>query len=217
MRAVLRFVFFHFYHSFAWTYDLVAAVVSLGRWQAWELAAVPHLLGRRILELGFGPGHLQVELHQQGFLALGLDESQQMIRQAVGNLARNRFQPRLTRGLAQTMPFAAESFDSVLAVFPTEYIIDAKTLGEIRRVLRAGGRLVVVPMAWPTGTTWPERLADGLFRITGQREDFTEDYSERISAGFRAAGFRVDLRLERQPRSVAMVVVAEKFCVCESE
>jgi len=69
------------YHPFAWTYDLVAAIVSLGRWQDWLMQAMPYLSGR-VLEIGFGPGHLQVALNEAGMQAFGLDESRQMGRQA---------------------------------------------------------------------------------------------------------------------------------------
>ncbi|NMC80811.1 MAG: hypothetical protein GYA59_15725, partial [Chloroflexi bacterium] len=31
------------YHSFAWTYDGVAAVVSLGRWKGWVYSVIPFL------------------------------------------------------------------------------------------------------------------------------------------------------------------------------
>jgi hypothetical protein len=48
MREFLRFFFHHFYHGFAWTYDFVAAVVSIGRWQHWGFAALPHLRGPRV-------------------------------------------------------------------------------------------------------------------------------------------------------------------------
>ena len=53
-------VFFHLlYHPFAFTYDLVAAVVSFGQWKNWGQSILPFIDGTRILELGHGPGHLQ--------------------------------------------------------------------------------------------------------------------------------------------------------------
>ncbi|MEW6241946.1 MAG: class I SAM-dependent methyltransferase, partial [Chloroflexota bacterium] len=53
-------VFYHWlYHPFAWVYDFVAAVVSLGRWNEWIMTVMPLIEGTRILELGHGPGPLQ--------------------------------------------------------------------------------------------------------------------------------------------------------------
>ncbi|MCX6066918.1 MAG: class I SAM-dependent methyltransferase, partial [Chloroflexi bacterium] len=151
MRKLLRLLFHHFYHRFAWTYDFVAAFVSVGRWKDWILTALPHIRGTRILEIGFGPGHLQVELNRQGFQALGLDESREMASRARKNLFRNGFPSALTRGYAQSLPFAANSIDSVVATFPSEYIIERRTLAEIHRILKPGGRLIIVPTAWIGG------------------------------------------------------------------
>src|SRR5512135_8808 len=73
--------FFHLlYHQLAWCYDLVAAMVSLGRWQMWVECALPYLEGR-VLEIGPGPGHLQDAMHKRGWLAFGVEESWQMCRQ----------------------------------------------------------------------------------------------------------------------------------------
>ena len=75
--------FFHLlYHQFAWTYDWVAAIVSLGRWKDWISATLPYLDGPLVLEIGHGPGHLQVALQAKGIQAVGLDASAQMGRQA---------------------------------------------------------------------------------------------------------------------------------------
>lgn len=203
----MRFFFHHFYHALAWTYDLVAAVVSIGRWQMWGRAALPYLRGKRILELGFGPGHLLVELNRSGFQAVGLDESPQMIRQARRNLARNKFPISLSRGYAQFLPFASQSFDSVVATFPSEYIADPRALAEARRVLKEDGRFVVVPVAWMGGKSLLERGAQWLFNITGQGREGVEERIMAFSAeaGFRAVCSRVEIH-----HSTVLVVVAEK-------
>jgi ubiquinone/menaquinone biosynthesis C-methylase UbiE len=52
--------------SFAWSYDLVAAVVSLGQWNHWVGSVLPYLPGVNILEIGHGPGHLQRLLKRFG-------------------------------------------------------------------------------------------------------------------------------------------------------
>ena len=147
-------IFFNLlYHPFAWMYDLVAGIVSLGRWRGWVLQARPFLRGR-VLELGFGPGHLQEALEQAGLEAFGLDESRPMARQARRRLRRQKYPVRLANGYAQGLPFQGNSFDCVAATFPSEYIFEAQTLAEIRRVLRPHGRLVIVPSAWITGRGW---------------------------------------------------------------
>ena len=208
MRKLLSIFFDLLYHSFAWTYDLVAAVVSLGRWQEWVLQARPYLNGR-VLEIGFGPGHLQVALNEAGMETFGLDESRQMARQAHRRLRRGKYPLRLINGYAHSLPFPGASFDCVAATFPSEYIFEAQTLGEIRRVLRPGGKLVMIPSAWITGQRWLERLAAELFRVTGQAgalELVLPGMKRRIAE----SGFAVRHELVEARGSRVLVVVGEK-------
>jgi ubiquinone/menaquinone biosynthesis C-methylase UbiE len=207
MRKFMRFFFHHFYHALAWTYDFVAAVVSIGRWKDWGRAALPHLRGKRVLEIGFGPGHLLVEMNRSGFQAAGLDESPQMIRQAKRNLSWNNLSVALSRGYAQFLPFASDSFDSVVSTFPSEYIADPRTLAEVRRVLKEEGRFVIVPAAWTGGKSLLERGSRWLFRVTGQSGQGLEARITDFLAehGFSAICSQVDIR-----HSTVLVVVAEK-------
>jgi ubiquinone/menaquinone biosynthesis C-methylase UbiE len=207
MRKFMRFFFHHFYHALAWTYDFVAAVVSIGRWKDWGRAALPHLRGKRVLEIGFGPGHLLVEMNRSGFQTAGLDESPQMIRQAKRNLSWNNLSVALSRGYAQFLPFASDSFDSVVSTFPSEYIADPRTLAEVRRVLKEEGRFVIVPAAWTGGKSLLERGSRWLFRVTGQSGQGLEARITDFLAehGFSAICSQVDIR-----HSTVLVVVAEK-------
>jgi ubiquinone/menaquinone biosynthesis C-methylase UbiE len=50
----------------------------------------------------------------------------------------------VTQGNVRELPFGDATFDSVVSTFPTEYIADPIALHEIARVLRPGGRLIVV-------------------------------------------------------------------------
>jgi ubiquinone/menaquinone biosynthesis C-methylase UbiE len=209
MRKLLQLFFHHFYHSFAWTYDFIAAVVSVGRWKEWGFTALPYVRGPRVLEIGFGPGHLQVELSRSGFHTFGLDESRQMIQHARANLMRNRLPVALSRGYAQFLPFATDSLDSVVATFPSEYIADHLTLTEIRRVLKPSGRLVLIPMAWIWGKSLTDRAAKWLFRVTSQGEELTGNFESKIKTLFTEAGFRVEIIHTEILHSTVLIVVAE--------
>ncbi len=147
LSRLLTVFFYHLYHTFARFYDLVASIVSLGHWKKWVTSAVPYLEGPRILELGFGPGHLQVALGKSGNLfVIGLDESRQMAEIAAKRLRQNKFSNpnRLIRGRAEYLPFLSSTFDTVVATFPTPYIIRTESIAQILRVLKPGGRLVVL-------------------------------------------------------------------------
>jgi len=195
------------YHSFAWTYDIVAAVVSLGQWRAWVMSIAPYLTGPRVLELGHGPGHLQAHLLAEGRQAYGLDESRQMGWLARKRLLRRGFTPGLTRGLAQALPYPTDTFQQVVATFPSEYISDPQTLLEIYRVLTPGGEAVVLLLAWITEKRWYGRLAAWLFRITGQAPPKWDDrYLEPLhQMGFRSFAEKIQLS-----SSTLLVVHLEK-------
>lgn len=212
--AVLRVFFRLLYHQLAWSYDLVAATVSLGQWKNWVQSILPFVHGPRVLEIGHGPGHLQVTLRSRHLDAVGLDESRQMSRQAYRRLSKTGYTPRLVNGLAQQMPFPTGSFHQIVATFPSEYIAQPQTLAEIRRVLSPGGELLLLPFAWITSNKLPHRLAAWLFRVTGQAPAarfllHPEELAlEPFSQPFLDAGFQVSIEWIRLPASILLLVHA---------
>ena len=228
MRTLLRFFFYLLYHPFAFTYDLVAATVSLGRWKDWVWSVVPFIEGRRVLEIGHGPGHLQKVLLSRKLTAIGLDESASMGRLARRNLRRSFLsaksssipptqtsdyaQIRLTRGVSQRLPFHDRSFDTVVATFPAEYIYDPATLQEAYRVLLPNGRLVILPGATILGRGLLDRVMALLFRITGQTPPNLEEIiHQRSRQPFVNAGFQVETHVLDVRSSRVYILVATKI------
>src|SRR4051794_41986643 len=83
LRGRVRKVAFEaLYSQFAWAYDWVSKTFFLGQWRVWQRAAIPHLRGADVLEVGMGTGNLQRDLRHKGFRAMGSDLSPQMLRQA---------------------------------------------------------------------------------------------------------------------------------------
>lgn len=201
MKAFLRFFFKLLYHQFAFTYDLVAGVVSFNRWKDWVENVIPFIEGVRVLELGHGPGHLQRILLSRGLTAVAIDESSQM-----GRLARRNTNgsARLIRGLAQNLPFAYGSFETIVSTFPTEFIFDPRALAEARRCLSDGGRLIVLPVALPKNP-----FLDWLYRITGESpSDAVEAIQARLVKPFQAAGFEVEMITRDLDSSTLLIVIA---------
>ena len=207
----MRFFFHLLYHSFAFTYDLVAAIVSFGGWNDWVLSILPFITGTRILELGHGPGHLQRFLLDLKLDPVAIDESAQM-----GTLAKRRLgnthtvlrsaQGKLARALAQKIPFVSESFDSILSTFPTEYIFDMQTLSEAQRVLRNRGRLIVLLAAWPKNP-----LLAWLFKVTGESPSETLDsIKSKIKASLAHTKFIFEVQIVEVKSSSLLIVIARK-------
>ncbi len=213
LRSFLRFFFQHFYHEFARTYDFVAAVVSLGRWNDWTKIVLPYIEGSRVLEIGHGPGGLHLYLVQEsGRLVVGLDESAQMGRITKRRLSKAGYRDRrLTRGLAQALPFRSATFDTVVSTFPAEYIFAADTMADVMRVLHNGGRFIVLPAAWIVGRKLLDRIAAWLFRVTQQAPNSPLDIiSAHMQRPFEEAGFRVDIETVELRSSLALIVIARK-------
>ncbi len=215
MRLVsrfMRFFFHHFYHSFAWTYDFVAAIVSIGRWNEWIRTVIPFVQGTKILEIGPGPGYLQCLLRDQGLSVIGLDESTQMIRLAKHRLKKADYKTiHLARGLAQALPFPDAKFDTIISTFPSEYIFDPNTLSDIHRVLRDDGHFIVLPAAWIVGRKILDRAAAWLFQITGETpKNLIEVVRERFIRPLEQAGFKVVNRQIEVKSSIVLILIANK-------
>jgi ubiquinone/menaquinone biosynthesis C-methylase UbiE len=210
LTPFLRLFFKLLYHKLAWTYDWVAGIVSIGLWQGWVLAVLPYLTGPSVLELGHGPGHLQVSLLAKGLFSTGLDASPQMGHIARRRLKRRGHPIRLLQARAQALPLDRGSYDQVVATFPTEYINDPITLKEAWRVLKQGGKLVVLPVAWITGQRWMERYASGLFRITNQAPTFNPNVEFPLVSLLQQAGFQVRVEWVQLRSSTLVVIQAEK-------
>lgn len=206
----MRFGFRLLYNELAWTYDTVSYVVSLGAWRCWQRAALKHLgapAAGPVLELAHGTGALQLDLHALGYCAVGVDLSPQMGRIARRKLRRQGAPVRLARSQAQRLPFAAGAFAAVVCTFPTEFIFAPETLREVSRVLRQGGRLIVVPAGVFTGRGAAEAGLEWLYRLTGQRGGGPGD----VAQFFAPYGLTAFLTQEECPRSRAQVIVARKM------
>lgn len=143
-----------YYDKIAKAYDLLAEhseqpmrLKGLAR-----LAARP---GERILEIGFGTGHCLVELARavgpEGRVH-GIDISDAMLALSRELLERTELAERveLICGDAERMPYPDDSLDGIFTSFTLE-LFDTPAipavLAECRRVLRPGGRLVVVALS----------------------------------------------------------------------
>jgi len=198
----LRTFFKLLYHQFAWAYDGVTYLVSLGAWQKWVQSVLPYIDGPRTLEIGHGPGHLLIGLYQKGINAYGLDESPQM-----GQLAKRRVEclglcPKLIRGDAQTLPFVDESIHQVVMTFPAEYILKPVTLSEIHRVLVNGGEALILPVAWITGRKPWERAAAWINWVTGE----APSWDERVLDPLKKTGFKVSWEMIDFPSSKIVLI-----------
>jgi SAM-dependent methyltransferase len=142
---ILRMLFGLLYRSRT-LYWLASTIPFAGQWRVWQRLVIPRILGRDVLEIGCGIGTLLTDMVKAGYRCAAVDRSPQMVaatRDRLRSKGVSAFTPVLEAS-AQKLPFAAASFDTVVSTFPTEYVQDPATLREVGRVLRPGGRYIVV-------------------------------------------------------------------------
>jgi ubiquinone/menaquinone biosynthesis C-methylase UbiE len=202
------------YHEFAWAYDLASWLVSLGQWSRWRGMALDYATGPRVLEIGFGTGELLAEMAGRGLAGVGLELSPAMHRVAAWKLARRGWAvPRVQAG-SQAMPFADGRFDSIVSTFPSAYVLDPATHGEIARLLRPpdgengreGGRLVVVGLAVRVDRPLLRLLSWALFGGGGSSVPLMARFVRLAEE----AGLRVEVEEVESPGFGVPVIVARR-------
>jgi len=143
---IVRWLFELLYRNRA-LYWLASTIPFAGQWRVWQRLALSRLTGPDVLEVGCGIGTLMGDMLERGYHARAIDRSPQMVA-ATRRELRRRGMPvapdTVRQASVQALPFAEASFDTVVSTFPTDYIADQAALREIARVLRPGGRLVIV-------------------------------------------------------------------------
>ncbi len=146
MTPALRKWLFETLYKNRYLYLLASTVPFAGQWRVWQGQVLPHIVGHEVLELGCGLGDLFADMLEAGYCCCAIERSPQMVAAARATLRRRKVgQPEcIVQGCAQQLPFRDASFDTVVSTFPSDYIYDSSTLAEVARVLRPGGRLIVV-------------------------------------------------------------------------
>lgn len=117
------------------------------------LGALDPRPGERVLDLGSGPGLLAASIAERvgaGGAVTGIDVSPDMLAIARGRRsAPGAAAPRYLEGDVTALPFADDAFDAAVSTQVYEYVADMPAaLREAARVLRPGGRFVVLDTDW---------------------------------------------------------------------
>lgn len=143
-----------FYNKIARFYDLLAER-SEQPMREKGLAMLAVAPGETVLEVGFGTGHCLVELVRAVGIdgsVLGVDIAENMVAESKKLLEGMALSDRveLHRGDAEHLPIGDESLDAIFSSFTLE-LFDTpalpKVLSEWHRVLKPGGRLVIVSVS----------------------------------------------------------------------
>ncbi len=171
-------------------YDRMNSIMTAGlhhRWRrrAADLAAVGP--GDRVLDVACGTGDLSLELAGRvgaGGAVVGCDFSEQMLELARKKAARRppgRAPVRFEWANALDLPYADGEFAAATVGFGVRNFSDLdQGLRELARVVRPGGRVVVLEITTPTRPplstfyrVWFDRVVPALGRLAGDGDAFT--------------------------------------------
>ena len=164
----------------AGVYDLMNSVMTAGMHHRWreravELARVGP--GSRALDVATGTGDLALALRGAGADVVGCDFSEEMLEHA------RRKAPGVPFEWADALdlPYEDDSFDAATVGFGARNFSDlAKGLSEMARVVKPGGRVVVLEITTPQKpplssffSFWFERAVPALGRLAGDPDAYS--------------------------------------------
>jgi len=143
--------------------------------------------GRRVLELGCGTGIYTEELARTGAEIFAVDISQNMLNIAKQALnAKNVF---FRQADVNRLPFASQSFDSVVGAYVLQYLDLGSCLPEIRRVLKKNGAVAFVEPNMLNPICFLEAKIRFVGNRVGQCSEATAFLFWQLKKAFRQYGF----------------------------
>ena len=210
-------------------YDFLNRVLSFGTDIGWRRRALAHAAIERehaVLDVGAGTGDLSFAAAAISARVVAVDLSAGMLavlaRRATA-LQRSRIQTLV--GNAEALPLPDASIDRLVTGFTVRNVGDlARALAEFRRVLRPGGRAVILELSHPPSPAFADLYSFYFDRIAptiagllgGDREAYRYlprslrpfPVAERLADLLREAGF-VRVSYERVTFGIAAIHVGE--------
>jgi demethylmenaquinone methyltransferase / 2-methoxy-6-polyprenyl-1,4-benzoquinol methylase len=138
-------------------YDLLNRLLSFGidvRWRTKAIRALGLHGKGRILDVATGTGDVAIAAARTGLQVVGVDPSVGMLGVGREKVVRANLEDHveLEVGNAEQLPFEDESFDGSIIAFGIRNVPDrTRGISEMRRVVRPGGRVVVLELGEPRG------------------------------------------------------------------
>ncbi|QJD30399.1 class I SAM-dependent methyltransferase [Methylococcus geothermalis] len=192
----------HRYDRIAPFFDLIEGIMEAMWFAPWRRRVWSLVEGERILEVGVGTGK-NLAFHPVGQVVTAVDFSEKMLRRARRRAIRLGVQTDLELMDVQALKFADGEFETVVGTFVFCSVPDPiRGLGELRRVLKPGGKLVLLEHV-RSDSEAAGRVMDLLdpwvSRLVGAH------INRRTVANVEASGFRLE-RVERLNALVRLIV-----------
>lgn len=176
-------------HGLLPVYDLLATLLGAGPARRMLVEHAAPRPGDRVLDVGAGTGSLTIALQRRQPAAevVALDPDPRALGIARRKADRLALSIRFDHGFADALPYPDASFSRVASSFMFHHLArrdKERMLGEVRRVLRPGGRLHLLDFGGPitTGAGFVARRIHAGQLLRDNAED-------RVIALLHAAGF----------------------------
>jgi demethylmenaquinone methyltransferase/2-methoxy-6-polyprenyl-1,4-benzoquinol methylase len=139
-------------------YDFLNRMLSFGidrRWRKQAVNLLSYRAGSRILDVATGTGDVALEIARVTPVSVkisGADFCSEMVELGQAKVSQSPYADRIEMVVApcEDLPFPDETFDSVTIAFGIRNVVDRKLgLAEMWRVLRPGGRLIILEFSTP--------------------------------------------------------------------
>ena len=164
-------------------YDVMNTVMTAGLHHHWRARAVALSgvgAGSRVIDVATGTGDLAIALARAvrpGGEVVGCDFSEEMLARARRKAPKLRFE----FADALSLPYASDSFDAATVGFGARNFSDLERgIDEMARVVRPGGRVVILEITQPTREPlagfyrqWFDRLVPAVGRLAGESSAYS--------------------------------------------
>lgn len=154
-----------FYTAVGGVYDFIVKIWP--SWKRWLNFAIPHIRGKRVLEVSFGTGYLLTK-YAGNYETHGIDYNPRMVEIAKKNLAKANLSADLREGDVTQLPYEDCYFDTIVNTMAFSGYPDGdRALLEMKRVLRPGGRLILIDINYPADENWPGMVLTRAWQVGG--------------------------------------------------
>ncbi len=214
-------------------YDFLNRLLSFGidrRWRTKAVRLLKYREGSRILDVATGTGDVALEIALRtpdSVRITGADFCKEMVDLGVVKVAASPYADRIDLKVApcEDLPFANDTFDSITIAFGIRNVVDRKLgLAEMWRVLRPGGRMIVLEFSTPRSLLFRQLyyfyfrrllpVVGGLFSRYNAYKYLPDSVlefpsQEEFSHMIAEAGFR-NIHLHELTFGIATIYVGEK-------
>ncbi|MEO8289990.1 MAG: class I SAM-dependent methyltransferase [Gaiellaceae bacterium] len=174
-----------------WLYDLLTRHSEKGELGERRHELVASLEGD-VLEVGAGTG-LNLPHYEQAARVVALEPDPSMAKRLPARVAAAGVPVEIVPGTAESIPFPDETFDAAVVTFVLCSVEDPQAaLGEVRRVLKPGGRLVLLEHVRGEGRVarWQDRLTPLHRKLAGNCHLNRDPRAAVSAAGFDSTDLR---------------------------